>query len=82
MREFEIDDDIKDKLLHIIVSHHGNNEFGSPKEPMFPEAVAVYYADEMSSKLAEITEYIEDNKNDTEDEFQYHYKKGRNIFLR
>jgi len=82
MDELGIDEEIKDKLLHIIISHHGTNGFGSPKEPMFPEAVAVYYADEMSSKLAEITEYIEDNKLETEDEFKYHYKKGRNIFLR
>jgi 3'-5' exoribonuclease len=82
MDELKIDGEIKDKLLHIIISHHGTNEFGSPKEPMFPEAVAVYYADEMSSKLAEITEYIEDNKLETEDEFKYHYKKERNIFLR
>jgi len=82
MDELEIDSDLKDKLLHIIVSHHGENDFGSPKEPMFPEAVAVYHADELSSKLAEIIEYIEDNKNETEDNFKYHYKKGRNILLR
>lgn len=82
MDELEIGDDIKDKLLHIIVSHHGKNDFGSPKEPMFPEAVAIYYADELSSKLAEIIEYIEDNKNGTEDDFKYNYKKGKNIFLR
>ncbi|MFH1229298.1 MAG: HD domain-containing protein [Candidatus Aenigmatarchaeota archaeon] len=82
MNELKIGEDTKDKLLHIIISHHGSNELGSPKEPMFPEALAVYYADEMSSKISEITEYVEDNKEETEDEFKYHYKKERNIFLR
>jgi len=82
MSELKVDEDIKDKLLHIIISHHGSTELGSPKEPMLPEAVAVYHADELSSKLAEITEYIEDNKTETEDDFKYHYKKNRNIFLR
>jgi 3'-5' exoribonuclease len=82
MDELGIDRDLKDKLLHIMISHHGKLEFGSPKQPMFPEAVAVYHADELSSKLAEITEYIKDNKNETEDDFKYHYRKGGNIFLR
>ena len=83
MNELKIDEDIRDKLLHIIISHHGTNEFGSPEEPMFPEAVAIYYADEISSKLAEITEYIEENKPETEDDFKMKYPRdGRKIFLR
>jgi 3'-5' exoribonuclease len=40
------------KLMHIILSHHGKAEYGSPKQPQFPEAVAVYYADECDAKLA------------------------------
>jgi 3'-5' exoribonuclease len=82
MDEFGIDDYTKDKLLHIIVSHHGEADLGSPKEPIFPEAVAVYRADGLSSKLAEITEYIEDNKNETEDDFKYNRRGSKNIFLR
>ena len=82
MNELGIDDNTKNKLLHIIVSHHGRVDFGSPKEPMFPEAIAIHYADELSSKLTEMIEYIQDNKDETEDDFKYHYKKGRNIFLR
>jgi len=76
------DDDIKSKILHLIVSHHGKPEFGSPKEPMFPEAIALHYADELSSKIAEIIEFIESAKSDTEDDFMYSQRKGRNILLR
>ena len=43
---------LKDQLEHIIISHHGQLDFGSPKEPMFPEALAVHYLDDLDSKLA------------------------------
>lgn len=42
---------LRDKLEHIILSHHGKAEFGSPREPMFPEALAVHYLDDLDSKL-------------------------------
>ena len=42
---------LKDELEHIIISHHGKLEFGSPKEPMFAEALVVNFLDEMDSKL-------------------------------
>lgn len=44
--------ELKDRLEHIILSHHGKLEFGSPKEPLFPEALVVHYLDDMDSKLA------------------------------
>lgn len=39
-------------LLHIILSHHGQLEYGSPKEPMTPEAVLIHFLDYTDSKLA------------------------------
>jgi 3'-5' exoribonuclease len=42
---------LKHQIEHLILSHHGKLEFGSPKEPMFPEALAVHYLDELDSKL-------------------------------
>lgn len=42
---------LKHQLEHIILSHHGKLEFGSPKEPMFPEALVVHYLDDLDSKL-------------------------------
>ena len=38
-------------LEHMIVSHHGQYEFGSPKLPMFPEALLLHYLDDLDSKL-------------------------------
>jgi 3'-5' exoribonuclease len=43
--------ELKSQLEHIILSHHGKLEFGSPKEPMFPEALVVHFLDEIDSKL-------------------------------
>jgi len=42
---------LKNELEHIILSHHGKLEFGSPKEPMFAEALVVSFLDEMDSKM-------------------------------
>lgn len=36
---------------HMILSHHGKYEFGSPKLPSFPEALALHYLDDLDSKL-------------------------------
>ncbi len=36
---------------HMILSHHGHLEFGSPKLPQFPEALLLHYLDDMDSKM-------------------------------
>jgi 3'-5' exoribonuclease len=43
--------ELKGQIEHMILSHHGKMEFGSPKEPVFPEALLVHFLDEMDSKL-------------------------------
>jgi 3'-5' exoribonuclease len=44
-------DNLKTLLEHIIISHHGQYEFGSPKLPMFPEALMLHYLDDLDSKM-------------------------------
>ena len=46
-------------LEHIVLSHHGIPEFGSPKRPMLPEAVLVNMIDDMDSKLTVVGESID-----------------------
>jgi 3'-5' exoribonuclease len=36
---------------HIILSHHGKYEFGSPKVPMVPEALLLHYLDDLDAKM-------------------------------
>ncbi|HEY4365394.1 MAG TPA: OB-fold nucleic acid binding domain-containing protein [Bryobacteraceae bacterium] len=42
---------LRDLLQHLILSHHGQMDFGSPKVPMFPEAMLLHLLDNMDSKM-------------------------------
>src|SRR5689334_1494819 len=44
-------DQMKTLIEHLIISHHGEYEFGSPKLPMFPEALMLHYMDDLDSKM-------------------------------
>jgi len=43
---------LKTVVQHMLISHHGQYEFGSPKLPMIREALAFHYMDDLDSKLA------------------------------
>ncbi len=44
-------EELKILIEHLIISHHGQYEFGSPKLPMFPEALMLHYLDDLDSKM-------------------------------
>lgn len=46
------DDETFAHLEHIVISHHGTAELGSPKPPMTPEALLVRHADDVDAKFA------------------------------
>lgn len=54
-----IDQTLLDCLLHIILTHHGAYEFGSPKLPATAEAFMVSYIDNMDAKINQTTLTIE-----------------------
>lgn len=41
-------------LSHMVISHHGVPEFGSPRAPMFPEAEMLHMIDDMDAKMNEM----------------------------
>ena len=47
-------DELSVRLRHIIVSHHGMREKGSPVVPQTREAVIVHYCDDMTARIAAI----------------------------
>jgi 3'-5' exoribonuclease len=47
---------------HMILSHHGHLEFGSPKLPQFPEALLLHYLDDMDSKMECMRRLIEKDR--------------------
>ncbi|MFA5364897.1 MAG: HD domain-containing protein [Candidatus Bathyarchaeia archaeon] len=44
-------EDLKMQLSHLMLSHHGKNEWGSPVSPETPEAIALHYADLLDSQV-------------------------------
>ena len=72
------------ELQHLILSHHGKLEYGSPVEPMTAEAEIVHRADESSAKAADFLESMDDPEHWTEgDEFSKRvWRVGRRIWKR
>ncbi|HWR36254.1 MAG TPA: OB-fold nucleic acid binding domain-containing protein [Clostridia bacterium] len=52
-------DNLKILIEHLIISHHGQYEFGSPKLPMFPEALMLHYLDDLDSKMESMRAHFE-----------------------
>ncbi|MEJ2225438.1 MAG: HD domain-containing protein [Syntrophobacterales bacterium] len=66
-------------LEHIIIAHHGAEEFGSPITPRTPEALLVYYLDEIDSKLHMVQRHLEDDFGEG-DFTSYHYVLKRRLY--
>jgi len=64
LREVSVPAHIADALSHIIVSHHGVEEWGSPKKPMFIEALVVHYLDNLDAKVMGVKEHMKENMED------------------
>jgi 3'-5' exoribonuclease len=64
-------------LEHIIIAHHGAEEFGSPINPRTPEALLVYYLDEIDSKLHMVQRHLEDDTSEGDFTSFHHVLKRR-----
>ena len=49
-------------IEHMILSHHGELEFGSPKVPLFPEALLLHHLDNLDSKMECIRVMVEKDR--------------------
>ncbi len=56
MNLMEMNEELEDKLIHMILSHHGETKlgWGSTVDPKIPEAIALHQADDMSAKITGI----------------------------
>ncbi len=50
---------LKTLVQHMLIAHHGKYEFGSPKLPMFREALLLHYLDDLDSKMAAVRSALE-----------------------
>jgi 3'-5' exoribonuclease len=68
------------RLQHMIVSHHGEYEFGSPKLPMTLEAVALHYLDNLDAKIYSIGQLMRDDVNTDSNWTPFQANLGRKLF--
>lgn len=53
-------EELRMQILHIVLSHHGRLEFGSPVLPKTPEALLVHYLDDLDGKLEAMFRAVKD----------------------
>ena len=72
--------DLANHLRHLIVSHHGEYEYGSPKLPMSLEAFALHSLDNLDAKMHSFNQLITDDVNKSSNWTVYHPSIGRKIY--
>ncbi len=55
-------DGLRTLIEHIVLSHHGHLEFGSPKVPLFAEAMLFHYLDDLDSKMECMRALVDNDK--------------------
>jgi 3'-5' exoribonuclease len=68
------------RLKHMTLSHHGSYEFGSPKLPMTPEAIALHCLDNLDAKVHTFTRDIRDDRNQATSWTQFNQSLQRRLF--
>jgi len=68
-------------IKHLVLSHHGTREYGSPEIPKTIEAVLLHYIDEIDSKINGIREFME-SESSGESWTPFHRILGRQFFRR
>jgi 3'-5' exoribonuclease len=75
-----VPDDLALRLKHMIVSHHGQYEYGSPKLPMTLEAVALHQLDNLDAKLHAFDQLIRDDPNVESGWTTFNHALGRKLY--
>jgi len=75
-------DELRLQLEHIILSHHGEKEWGSPVLPATPEAMLIHQIDNLDAKLTIVLEAISRDLNQAEDFTNYHQTLERHLYKR
>lgn len=68
------------RLKHLIVSHHGEYEFGSPKLPMTLEAIALHLLDNLDAKLYSVAQILKEDASSDSPWTSYNQALGRKFF--
>lgn len=66
-------EELKNLILHIILSHHGEHEWGSPKRPMCFEAIILHHVDNLDAKISGFRHFVK-TYNDPDSSWTKHSK--------
>ncbi len=69
-------DDLRARIEHLVVSHHGERELGSPVEPMSEEAFILSAIDDLDARLHQVRRHVENDSGGGE-LTSYHPRLGR-----
>jgi len=76
----EFPQELAARCKHILLSHHGELEFGSPIVPKTPEAMVLHYLDNLDAKANIFIHAISKDQNDSEEFTSFHQVMRRNIY--
>ena len=68
-------------MKHIVLSHHGKLEYGSPVRPYFMEAMMVAMIDDLDSKVDTVQSFIDSERQTGESWSRYNDNFDRYFFL-
>jgi 3'-5' exoribonuclease len=68
------------RLKHMIISHHGEYEYGSPKLPMTLESLALHYLDNLDAKMHAISQLIREDANTDSNWTPFQSHLGRKLY--
>ncbi len=74
-------EDLKLRLSHTILSHHGTGKFGSPKPPMTAEAIALHHAEDLDAKVNMFLGQIDAARDKGRRWTERHFLLGRSLYV-
>lgn len=78
-----LDDDLIRHLKHLVLSHHGHREYGSPVEPRTPEAMLLHHIDMIDSRMNSMHSHLEEHRDGAQgddDWTAYHGTLERSLY--
>jgi 3'-5' exoribonuclease len=68
------------RLRHMILSHHGTQEWGSPKVPMTPEAMLLHLVDLTDTRMHQVLRDLREDRNNPSAWTPYNHSLGRRLY--
>ncbi|HEY3397998.1 MAG TPA: HD domain-containing protein [Armatimonadota bacterium] len=72
---------LRQLLTHLLLSHHGELQYGAPVRPKIAEALALHYADNLDAKLQIFEDYRHSAESGTGDWSPYHHSLEAQVYM-